>query len=113
MYKPDTTAPIVAIPPAALPPLTGPASLPAAVTLLFSERARWLWLTGHRMYDMRRLVRPGPVGTTGGYGLAANTVWPNGAYFKNGLVYGTAFVYPVPITEQNNPNFTACLDVLP
>lgn len=101
----------VPIPAGALAPLTGPASLPAAVTMLFNERARWLWLTGHRMYDLRRLVRP--AGPGGGYGLAASTLWPSGAYFKNGLTYGTAFVYPVPITEQNNPNFTACLDVLP
>ncbi len=29
-----------------------------AVNLLFAERARWLWLTAHRLGDLRRLVRP-------------------------------------------------------
>ncbi len=98
-----TTTPAPIAPMAAL---TSPANPAAAVALLFSERARWLWLTGHRLEDMRRLVRVGG----GGYGLAANTVWPNGPYFKNGLTYGGDFNLPVPLIEQNNPNFTACLD---
>ena len=95
----------------ALAPLATPTSDTAAINLLFNERARWLWLTAHRLNDMRRLVRA--VGTRGGYGRAANTVWPNGAYFKNGLVYGGDFNLPVPQVEQNNPNFTQCIDRLP
>jgi len=91
--------------------LATPASPAAAVNLLFSERARWLWGTGHRLNDLRRLVRP--VGTRGGYGRAENTVFPNGLYFKNGLVYGTDVNYPIPLDETNNPNFTQCLDRLP
>jgi len=91
--------------------LATPDSAAAAVDLLFSERARWLWGTGHRLNDLRRLVRP--VGTRGGYGRAENTVFPNGLYFKNGLVYGTDVNYPVPLDETNNPNFTQCLDRLP
>ncbi|HWH04706.1 MAG TPA: hypothetical protein VN674_13515 [Gemmatimonadales bacterium] len=91
--------------------LTTPTSDTAAIDLLFNERARWLWLTAHRLNDMRRLVRP--IGTRGGYGFAPNSVWPNGAYFKNGLVYGSDYNYPVPQLEQNNPNFTQCLDRLP
>ena len=94
-----------------LAPLTTPTSDTAAINLLFNERARWLWLTGHRLNDLRRLVRA--KGTRGGYGLAPNAVWPNGAYFKNGLTYGGDYNLPVPITEQNNPNFTQCLDRLP
>lgn len=86
--------------------LTTPASPAAAIALLFGERARWLWLTGHRLEDLRRMVRVGG----GGYGMAPNTVWPNGPYFKNGLVYGGDYNLPVPLIEQNNPNFTACLD---
>jgi hypothetical protein len=77
-----------------------------AVNLLFAERARWLWLTAHRLGDLRRLIRQ--------YGRAANTVFPTGAYFKsNPSAYGVDVNIPVPITEQNNPNFTACLDRLP
>ncbi len=91
--------------------LTTPASPAAAIDLLFSERARWLWATGHRLNDLRRLVRA--VGVRGGYGRAENTVFPNGLYFKNGLVYGTDVNYPIPLDETNNPNFTQCLDRLP
>jgi hypothetical protein len=77
-----------------------------AVNLLFGERARWLWLTAHRLGDLRRLIRQ--------YGRLANTVFPTGAYFKsNPSVYGPDVNIPVPVTEKNNPNFTACLDRLP
>jgi hypothetical protein len=77
-----------------------------AVNLLFGERARWLWLTAHRLGDLRRLVRQ--------YRRPATTVFPTGAYFKsNPSVYGVDVNIPVPITERNNPNFTACLDRLP
>ena len=77
-----------------------------AVNLLFAERARWLWLTAHRLGDLRRLIRQ--------YGRPENTVFPTGAYFKaNPSVYGTDVNIPVPVTEQNNPNFTACIDRLP
>jgi len=77
-----------------------------AVNLLFAERARWLWLTAHRLGDLRRLIRQ--------YNRPANTVFPTGAYFKsNPSVYGNDVNIPVPVTEQNNPNFTACFDRLP
>jgi hypothetical protein len=96
---------------APLPPLASPASAAAAVTMLFTERARWLWLTAHRLNDLRRLVRAPTM--RGGYGLAVNSVFPTGAYFKNGLTYGNDVNLPVPLTEQNNPNFNGCLDRLP
>ena len=86
----------------ALAPLAAPAGSAAAIALLFSERGRWLWLTGHRLSDLRREVRQ--------YGLAVNAVFPNGAYFKQGLTYGNDVNFPVPFAETNNPNFTACLD---
>ena len=98
---------------AVLPNLTATDATSAggAVNLLFNERARWLWLTAHRLGDLRRLVRPF---ANGGYGRAENTVFPTGPYFKPGSPpYGTDVNIPVPITEQNNPNFTACLDRLP
>jgi hypothetical protein len=48
------------------------------------------------------------------YGRAANAVFPTGRYFKsNPSTYGVDVNIPVPITEQNNPNFTACIDRLP
>jgi hypothetical protein len=94
-----------------IPPMAAlltPTSSAAAVDLLFAERARWLWLTAHRLNDMRRLVRAPAI--RGGYGRGVNTVFPNGPYFKNGLTYGSDVNLPVPITEQNNPNFVQCID---
>ena len=107
-----TTSPGAAPTPVApMAPTVAPASPAEAVDLLFKERARWLWATGHRLNDMRRLVRA--LGTRGGYGLAVNSVFPNGPYFKNGLTYGNDVNYPIPLDEQNNPHSQQCLDRLP
>jgi hypothetical protein len=74
-----------------------------AVNLLFNERARWLWLTAHRLSDLRRLIRQ--------YGRVANSVFPTGPYFKVQFPqYGTDVNFPIPIDEQNNPNFAQCID---
>ena len=73
----------------------------ANVDLLFSERAFWLWVTGHRQGDLRRLVRQ--------YGRGSETVFPTGAYFKGGL-YGPDLNFPLPLEEDNNPNSSGCLD---
>lgn len=84
-------------------PTLGPSNAVAAggaVNLLFAERARWLWLTAHRLGDLRRLLR-----------LYGKNEFPTGLYFKaNFTNYGTDVNIPVPITEKNNPNFSACLD---
>src|SRR5207237_242001 len=34
-----------------------PTAFDATINLLYKERAYWMWLTGHRLGDMRRLVR--------------------------------------------------------
>src|SRR6266516_1802332 len=74
-----------------------------AVGLLFRERAYWLWLTAHRLGDLRRLIRQ--------YGRAADAVFPSGAYFKSQVpTYGSDVNFPVPVDEENNPNFTQCID---
>jgi len=80
-----------------LPPLALQATTDAQVDQLFHERAYWMYLTSHRLGDLRRLVRQ--------YGRAVNTVFPNGLYFKGGT-YGTDVNVPVPQQEQNNPNYT-------
>ena len=79
------------------------------VDVLFRERAFWLFGTGHRMGDLRRLVRQ--------YNRAADAVFPTGAYFKGGN-YGTQVAFPIPQSEENNPNVGAkgtgeaiCLDL--
>jgi hypothetical protein len=82
-------------------------SVPAGMTnvqFLFQERAFGLWLTAHRLGDMRREMRQ--------YGMTANQVYPNGAYPKGG-VYGTQITMPIPIGELANPNYKACDDTQP
>ncbi|HKE89742.1 MAG TPA: hypothetical protein VKB45_05345 [Gemmatimonadales bacterium] len=82
---------------------TDAAAAQGAVNLLFNERARWLWLTAHRLSDLRRLIRQ--------YGRPADSVFPTGPYFKVQFpVYGTDVNFPIPIDEQNNPHFTQCAD---
>lgn len=69
--------------------------------LLFSERAFDLYLTAHRVGDLRRLIRQ--------YGRGSESVFPTGAYLQGGT-YGTDVNFPVPFEEQNNSKFTACID---
>jgi len=89
-----------------LPALVDPVTQTAREDLLFRERAFWLWSTAHRLADLRRLVRPV---ADGGFGRAENTVFPNGPYAKGGF-YGTDKFLIIPQAEQNNPQFTGCLD---
>ena len=87
--------------PSPAPIAAAPATLAGQVDLLFQERAINLFLTSHRLGDLRRLVRS--------YGRGAETVFPTGAYFKGG-VYGTDVNLPIPFEERNNPEFKGCLD---
>ena len=87
---------------AGLGPLATPGSPDAATDLLFTERAFWLFATGHRLGDMRRLIRQ--------YGRDPETVFPTGEWYKGGLTYGTDVNLPLPRREENNPNVTGCLD---
>ncbi len=79
-----------------LPPLAVPATQTEAEDQLFSERAFWLFATGHRMGDLRRLVRD--------YGRLPDAVFPTGTYFKGGA-YGTNVAMPIPFAAENNPRF--------
>lgn len=92
-----------------LPNLSDPgAANDARVRQLFHERAFWLYLTNHRLGDMRRLVRPT---SSGGYGLAVNSVFPSGPYAgEGGGVYGSDVNFPIPVEEDNNPKSHGCLD---
>jgi len=85
-------------PAGSLAPLTLQATPGAQIDQLFKERAYWLYLTSHRLGDLRRLMRPP-------YSRAVNTVFPNGPYFKGGT-YGNNVNVPVPFQEQNNPEYT-------
>ena len=82
-----------------LPPLVAPATQAERVDLMFSERAFWLYITGHRMGDLRRLVRPV---SEGGYGRSQADVFPTGVYHKGGT-YSDDVAWPIPFDEENNP----------
>jgi len=88
----------------AMPALADPGSFDARVSLLFRERAFWLYATGHRMGDLRRLLRQ--------YGRAQTSTWPIGTY-KAGVNYGTDVVFILTLSEQSNPNGRACTDKNP
>ena len=84
-----------------LDPVGVPGSQEEGVDLLFSERAFWMFATGHRLGDMRRLMRQ--------YGRTAETVFPSGTYIKGGS-YGADVNLPIPQEEGNNPNSVGCLN---
>lgn len=86
---------------AGLPAATAAATDPARIDQLFKERAYALWLTSHRLGDMRRLIRQ--------YGRTAESVFPTGPWHKGG-VYGTDVNLIMPLVERNNPNFSGCID---
>jgi len=86
-------------------PLTAadvPATLAGQVDLLFRERALTLFLTGHRVGDLRRLIYQ--------YGRDSESVWPTGPYQadnpdKQGTNYASDVNLPIPQEESNNPQF--------
>jgi len=80
-----------------------PTTQDAAIDLLYKERAYWLWLTGHRLGDLRRLVRI--------YKRGVEAVFPTGQLTPplDGT-YGTGTTITVPFAERNNPKFQGCLD---
>jgi hypothetical protein len=87
-------------PASSLAPLVAAATPAEQQDQLFSERAFWLFLTSHRLGDMRRLITQ--------YARGAETVFPTGNYIKAGVstTYGTDVNSPIPQAEDNNPNFT-------
>jgi hypothetical protein len=93
----------------ALTPLADPGSTTAREDMMFRERAFWLYLTGHRLGDLRRLVRQ--------YGRSADAVFPGGGgkpYIidgnNKGGVFGSEVNLPIPFDETNNPLFETCID---
>lgn len=86
-------------------PLTAadiPAGQAGRVDLLFAERGFALWLTAHRLGDLRRMVRQ--------YGRDQASVFPSGEFFRDGLQHGTDVNFPIFVDENNNPEFTGCLN---
>jgi hypothetical protein len=81
-----------------LAPLVDPVTQTAREDLTFRERAFWMYLTGHRLGDLRRLIRQ--------YGRGAETVFPTGAWHKGGP-YGTDVALLDSFQEANNSLFVA------
>ncbi len=86
--------------------LTDPGTTDGRVNLLFREMAFWQFGRGHRLGDLRRLIRD--------YGRAAdgsNTGgYPIGQHFKGGN-FGVDLNLPVTTDEHTgNPNFNSCID---
>jgi hypothetical protein len=84
-----------------MPNLTAPTTRDAAITLFFREKAFWQFSRGFRLNDLRRQIRQ--------YSRTEATTFPKGAFFKNG-VYGGDVNLPITTDEQNNTQFTACMD---
>jgi starch-binding outer membrane protein, SusD/RagB family len=74
--------------------LTDPGADPARINQVFRERAFWLFGRGHRLGDLRRLIRQ--------HGRTESSVFPNGPYHKGGN-YGSGVNFPLPQAEDNNP----------
>jgi hypothetical protein len=64
--------------------------------VLFSERGFWLYTTGHRQGDLRRLIRQ--------YNRSQNQVFPVGVNIR-GNTFGADVAFPIPFDEINNANF--------
>lgn len=91
--------------------LADPGGADARAQLHFEERAKWLFLTSHRLGDMRRMIRQ--------YGFAADDVFPSGMSatvpgvdgpigLNGGQAWGTQVSLLVPVDEENNPNYQGC-----
>ena len=97
------------------PPAIAASAIPSTAVgqqnLLFQERALDLFLTSHRLGDLRRLVWQ--------YARSADAVFPIGPYeptntSKAGTNFGTDVNLPIPQEESNNPLFlnsgSACIN---
>jgi hypothetical protein len=94
---PGWTTPVMAA-------LTDPGTQDGRVQLLFREKAFWQFGRGHRLGDLRRLIRD--------YGRAADgsDTFPIGTHYKGGS-FGPDLNLPVTSDEQvGNPSFSGCID---
>jgi len=112
-----TCAPVPTLTTVNLPDtLTDPGTSATRLDLVMKERAMWLYMTGHREGDLRRLAHI--------YRRDPATLWPTGTISEpafpplyrvpqitNGTSYGADMVFPPNGDEQaNNPLYTGCND---
>jgi len=112
-------APIPGLTDSSLPALSDPGTPETRLDTLMKERAMWLYLTGHREGDLRRMARI--------YNRDPDTLWPTGtingpAYPPiwsspepgDGTPYGQDMVYAPDVNEHlRNPLYTGCYDTNP
>lgn len=82
--------------------LDDPGTSDGRVDLIYRERAFWLYMTGHRLGDLRRLVTI--------YGRPPESVFPTGPYHGgDGSRYGTSTAIPFILADQRryNPHINA------
>lgn len=97
-----------------LAPLSDPGTTSGRVDLLFRERAFWLYFTGHRQGDLRRLLRQYP-------GRTPAQVYPTGVYERRTvsgttvtLTYGDAVNLRIPPQEATqNRLYKGCVNRAP
>jgi len=96
--------------------LTDPGSATARLDLVMQERAMWLYMTGHREGDLRRLAHV--------YHRDPTTLWPTGTvvapafpplYYsdlpENNTTYGSDMVLtPEPTEMERNSLYGGCYD---
>lgn len=98
---------------AAMAPLADPGTDAGRRDLIFREKGFWLFGTGHRYPDMRRMMRQ--------YGMTANQVFPNGNTWQINRApgYGNDVVFRTPTAETFNPKVpqvngeAQCIDLNP
>ncbi len=106
-------APVPGLSADSLPALSDPGSPASRLDLLMQERAMWLYLTGHRLADQRRLVRL--------YHRDVASVYPSGTYHnpgfpgdEEGQPYGSDVVIRIdPAEEAGNTLYSGCLNAAP
>lgn len=111
-------APVPGLTSSSLPALSDPGSAAARLDLVMRERAMWLYLTGHRQGDLRRMARH--------YGRPRETLWPTGTYVNlgfppnigvattHGTAYGSDVVFtPNPSEQLSNNLYQGCFSLDP
>jgi hypothetical protein len=77
----------------------------AQMQQLLTERAYWFWVTGHRLGDWRRMLRP-PY-SQAPFNFVMSDVYPTGPGLFDILEF------PTPLLTDPNPNYKACNPAIP
>jgi hypothetical protein len=102
---------------AQLPPLPDSGTAAGRVREVMTERAYWLYATGHRQGDLRRMLRP-PY-RAAPYNFTQSSVYPTGAY-SNPTYTGPTVAYgadvvatPAASEKRFNRKYAGCFDLNP